>query len=107
MEEQKYGRGDRLRGKGQRKAGVRTAKVEIETAETARTRAVEKAAVAEMGKRSTAAPFARALAKAKVASPHTMQATCVEKGGGMEGEPQCGEPGARPKIWTKDGTMGR
>jgi hypothetical protein len=56
------------------KARVSKAKVEIETAETARARAVEKAAVAEMGKRSTAAPLARALVKAEVASPHAMQA---------------------------------
>jgi hypothetical protein len=61
------------------KARVSEAKVEmarhrVARAETARARAVEKAAVAEMGKRSTAAPFARALVNAKAASPHAMQA---------------------------------
>jgi hypothetical protein len=56
------------------KARGSKAEVEIETAETARARAVEKAAVAEMGKRSTAVPPARALVKAKAASPHAMQA---------------------------------
>jgi hypothetical protein len=66
------------------KARACKAKVEMARAETARARVVEKAVVAELGKRSTAAPLAE---KTKVASPHTTQAARVEKVGGMEGEP--------------------
>jgi hypothetical protein len=51
--------------RGVSKARASKEKFEMAGAETAGVRAVEKAAVAKLGKRSTAAPFARALEKGK------------------------------------------